>query len=142
MKNTSLKKSFFTSKLSFSWAMVQTGRQCEAPVHLSRAGTSDGWNRGFTRVALKGVSMPDLLVFILGFLGLLSMLKGWQSDATVSGEGPSYDRPSYAIPGYHDDGQTRQSRRREREKHRRAADSRSVCVPYPPLHAHLPHGIL
>ena len=86
--------------------------------------------------------MLELLVSILGFLGLLSLLKGWQSDATVDGEGPSYDRPSSGIPGYHDDGQTRQSRRREREKARRAAESRSVCVPYPPLHAHLPHGIL
>ena len=86
--------------------------------------------------------MIGLLELILGFLGLLSMLKGWQSDAMVSGEGPSYDRPSSGIPGYHDDGQIRQSRRREREKARRAAESRSVCVPYPPLHAHLPHGIL
>ena len=86
--------------------------------------------------------MQDLLELSLVSLGLLSMLKGWHIDATVYGEGPAYDRPYYGIPGYHDDGQTRQSRRREREKARRAAESRSVCVPYPPLHAHLPHGIL
>jgi hypothetical protein len=68
--------------------------------------------------------MQDLLVFILGFLGLLSMLKGWHSDATVSGEGASYDRPSSGIPSYHDDEHIRQFRRREREKDRRAAESR------------------
>ena len=86
--------------------------------------------------------MLDLFVAMLGFLGLLSLLTGWQSDATVAGEGASYDRLSSGIPGYHDDGQTRQSRRREREKARRAAESGSVCVQYPPLHSHIPHGIL
>jgi hypothetical protein len=85
--------------------------------------------------------MTGLLELILGFLGLLSMLKGWHIDATVYGEGPSYDRPSYGIPGYHDDEQTRQSRRRERERDRRAEESRSVCFQYPPLHSHIPHGI-
>ncbi len=93
-------------------------------MHLSRAGTRDNWDRGFACVAPKGASMIGLLELILGFLGLLSMLKGWQSDAMVSGDGPSYDRPSSGIPGYHDDGQIRQSRRREREKARRAAEAR------------------
>ena len=68
--------------------------------------------------------MIELFVLTLGFLGLLSMLKGWHVDATVYGEGPSYDRPSYRIPGYQDDGQIRQSHRREREKDRRAEESR------------------
>ena len=68
--------------------------------------------------------MIGLLVLDVEFLGLLKVLQGWQSDATVYGEGPSYDRPSSGIPGYHDDGQIRQSRRREREKARRAAEAR------------------
>ena len=68
--------------------------------------------------------MQDLLELSLVSLGLLSMLKGWHIDATVYGEGPAYDRPYYGIPGYHDDGHIRQSRRREREKDRRAEESR------------------
>ena len=91
---------------------------------MTIACTSDNWNRGFTRVALKGAFIIDLKELILGSLGLLSMLKGWHLDATVYGEGPSYDHLSYGIPGYHDDGQIRQSRRRDREKARRAAESR------------------
>jgi hypothetical protein len=106
------------------------------------AGSRDAWNRGFSRIALRGISMLGLLAFILGFLGLLSMLKGWHLDATVYGEGPTYDRSSYGIPGYHDDGQIRQSRRRERERDRRAAESRVVSCQYPPLHSPIPHGIL
>ena len=118
------------------------GRQGEIPRHLSIAGTRDHGDQGFTRVALKGVSIIELFVFILGFLGLLSMLKGEQSEATVYGEGSLYDRPSSGIPGYHDDEQTRQSRRRERERARRAAESRSGCCQYPPLNSPLSHGIL
>ena len=106
------------------------------------AGSRDAWNRGFSRIALQGVAIIDLLELILGFLGLLSMLKGWHLDATVYGEGPTYDRSSYGIPGYHDDGQIRQSRRRERERDRRAAESRVVSCQYPPLHSPIPHGIL
>jgi hypothetical protein len=68
--------------------------------------------------------MIDLLVSFLAFLGLLSILKGWHIDTTVYGEGPFYDRPSYGIAGYPDDEQIRQSRRREREKERRAQESR------------------
>ena len=68
--------------------------------------------------------MIGLLEFSLVCLGLLSMLKGWHLDATVYGEGPSYDRPSSGILGYHDDGQIRQFRRREREKARRAEEAR------------------
>ena len=86
--------------------------------------------------------MLSLLVVIFLFLEVLSRLKGWQSDATVYGEGPAYDRPSYGIPGYHDDGQTRQARRRARERERRAAESRVVCCQYPPLPSPIPHGIL
>jgi hypothetical protein len=86
--------------------------------------------------------MLGLLAFILGFLGLLSMLKGWHLDATVYGEGPTYDHFSYGIPGYHDDGQIRQSRRRERERDRRAAESRVVGFQYSPLNSPIPHGIL
>ena len=68
--------------------------------------------------------MIELLVLTLGFLGLLSLLKGRHIDTTGYEEGPAYDRPSYEVPGYHDDGQIRQSRRREREKDRRAEESR------------------
>ena len=68
--------------------------------------------------------MIELLVFTLGFLGLLSLLKGRHIDTMVYEEGPAYDRPSYEVPGYHDDEQIRQSRRREREKERRARESR------------------
>ena len=68
--------------------------------------------------------MLDLLALTLGFFGLLSMPKGWHIDTPVYGEGPAYDRPSSGIPGYQDDGQIRQSRRREREKERRAEESR------------------
>jgi len=39
-------------------------------------------------------------------------------------EDPVYYRPSYEVPGYQDDEQVRQSRRREREKDRRAEESR------------------
>jgi hypothetical protein len=68
--------------------------------------------------------MEDLLFLALGFLGLMSMLKGQHIDTTVYGESPSYDRPCYEIPGYQDDEQIRQFRRREREKDRRAEESR------------------
>jgi hypothetical protein len=68
--------------------------------------------------------MIELLVLMLVFLVLLSLLKGWHIDTTVYGEGPAYDRPSYGIAGYPDDEQIRQSRRREREKERRAQESR------------------
>jgi hypothetical protein len=71
------------------------------------------------------MSMLELLVFTLGFLGLLSMLKGQHSDTTVYGDDPFYDRPSHAIPRYQDDEQIQQCRRREREKERRA----SLLVP-------------
>jgi hypothetical protein len=69
--------------------------------------------------------MLELLVFTLGILGLLSMLKGQQSDTTVYEDDPLYARPSYEKPGYRDDEQIRQLRRREREKDRRA----SLLVP-------------
>ena len=68
--------------------------------------------------------MIELLVVTLGFLGLLSLLKGRHIDTTVYKEGPAYDRPSYEVPGYHDDGHIRQSRRRAREKDWRAEESR------------------
>jgi hypothetical protein len=68
--------------------------------------------------------MTGLLVLILGFLGLLHILKGRHIDTTVDEEDPVYYRPSYEVPGYQDDGQIRQSRRREREKERRARESR------------------
>jgi hypothetical protein len=90
----------------------------------SIADSRDTWKRGFSRFALRGVPVIGLLELTLAFLGLLSMLKGWHLDATVYGEGPSYDRLFYGIPGYHDDGHLRQSRRREREKDRRAEESR------------------
>ena len=67
-----------------------------------------------------------IAILALGFLflGLLGMLKEWHSDATVSGNDLAYDRPSSGIPGYQDDEQIRQFRRREREKDRRAEESR------------------
>ena len=68
--------------------------------------------------------MADLLFLALGFLGLMSLLKGQHIDTTVYGEDPSYDRPSYNIPGYQDDEHIRQLRRREREKDRRAEGAR------------------
>ena len=68
--------------------------------------------------------MIDPLLFDLGFVGLPSILKGRPSDTPVFGEGHSYDHASSGIPGYPDDGQIRQCRRREREKARRAAESR------------------
>ena len=67
--------------------------------------------------------MIELLVLILGFLGLLSLFKGRHIDTTVYEDGPFYDRPSYELPRYHDDEQLRQSRRRERVKDRRAEES-------------------
>jgi hypothetical protein len=68
--------------------------------------------------------MIDLLMLALGFLGLLSLLKGRHSDTTVYEESPVYYRPSYEVPGYQDDEHIRQSRRREREKDRRTTESR------------------
>jgi hypothetical protein len=68
--------------------------------------------------------MVELLVLLLGFLGLLSVLKGRHIDTTVYEEDPVYYRPSYEVPGYQDDEQKRQFRRREREKDRRAEESR------------------
>lgn len=117
-------------------------RHCEASVHCSIAGTSDDGNRGFSRMALRGRLIIHPLAIIFGCLGVLSMLQGWHSDTPVYGEGPSYDRPSSGIPGSHEDGQTRQARRRERERHRRAAESRSVWVQCPPLLSSIPHGRL
>jgi hypothetical protein len=86
--------------------------------------------------------MIELLIFALGLLGILSMRKEWHTDGTLYGEGVSYARPSYSIPGYHDDEQTRQARRRERAKDRRAEESRFVSFQCPSLHSHIPHGIL
>ena len=68
--------------------------------------------------------MIELLMFTLGFLGLLSLLKGRHIDTTVYEEGPAYDRPSYEVPGYQDDEQLRQYRRREKQKERRAEEAR------------------
>ena len=68
--------------------------------------------------------MIELLELILGFLGLLSVLKGRHIETTVDEADPAYYRPSYAVPGYHEDEQIRQSRRRERGKNRRATESR------------------
>ena len=68
--------------------------------------------------------MIELLVFTLGFLGLLSILKGRHIDTTVYEEGPAYDHPSYEVPGYHDDEQMRQYRRRARQTARRAEEAR------------------
>ena len=65
--------------------------------------------------------MLELLVLTLGFVGLLSMLKGQQSVTTVYGDDPFYDRPSSEIPRYHDDEHLPQFRRREREKDRRTS---------------------
>jgi len=68
--------------------------------------------------------MIDPFLCDVGFLGLPSLRKGRHSEAPVFGEGHSYDHPSYGIPGYPDDGQIRQFRRRQREKERRAKESR------------------
>ena len=103
--------------------MVPNRQKVEAPIHIATAGTRDNSNRGFSRLTLTGVSMVELLVLILGFLALLSILKGRPIEATVDEESPCYNRPSYAVPGYHDDEQIRQYRRREREKDRRAEES-------------------
>jgi hypothetical protein len=68
--------------------------------------------------------MIDILALAFLFLGLLGILKGWHIDTTVSGDDLAYDRHSYGIPRYQDDEQIRQFRRREREKDRRAEESR------------------
>ena len=68
--------------------------------------------------------MLDPFLCDLGFLGLPSVRQGRHSEAPVCGEGHSYDHPSSGIPGYHEDGHIRQCRRREREKARRAKESR------------------
>ena len=86
--------------------------------------------------------MIDILAFAFLVFGLLGVLKEWHIDARVYGDDLAYDRLSSGIPSYHDDEHIRQCRGREREKARRAAESGSVCVQYPPLHSHLPHGIL
>ena len=68
--------------------------------------------------------MIDILALAFLFLGLLGMLKEWHIDATVYGDDLAFDRPSYSIPRYQGDEQIRQVRRREREKDRRAEESR------------------
>ena len=68
--------------------------------------------------------MIDLLACAFLFFGLLGMLKEWHVDATVDGDELAYDRLSHGIPSYHDDEHIRQCRRREREKARRAEESR------------------
>ena len=68
--------------------------------------------------------MIELLVLALGFLGLLSLVKGRHSDTPMYEERPAYSLSSYEVPGYQDDEQIRQYRRREREKDRRAVESR------------------
>jgi hypothetical protein len=81
--------------------------------------------------------MLDLFLLTLGCVGILSLLKEGQTDATVYGEGAFYDRPSYAISGYDDDGQIRQSRRRARERERRTdlfffhCTGASSFIPFP-----------
>ena len=67
--------------------------------------------------------MEDILCLALSFLGFMGTLKGQPIDTTVYGDGPSYARPSYAI-SYQDNEQIRQSRRRERQKDRRAEEAR------------------
>ena len=79
--------------------------------------------------------MIELFILILGLVGILSMRKDWHTDVTLYGEGVSADRPSSGIPVYHDDEQTRQSRRRERARHRCAEESRSGCWQFPPVHS-------
>jgi hypothetical protein len=68
--------------------------------------------------------MIDVLVPILGLLVLMSVFKGWHLDPMVYGEGPSYVPCFYGAPGYQDDGQAQQARRHERERERRAKESR------------------
>jgi hypothetical protein len=68
--------------------------------------------------------MIDILALAFLFLGLLGMLKEWRMDATVYGDDLAYDSHSSGISGYQDDEQIRQCRRREREKDRRAEESR------------------
>jgi hypothetical protein len=68
--------------------------------------------------------MIELFIFTVGLVGILSMRKEWHTEVTLYGEGVSADRPSSGIPVYHDDEQTRQSRRRERARQRRAEESR------------------
>jgi hypothetical protein len=68
--------------------------------------------------------MIDILALAFLFFGLLGILKGWHSEATVYGDDLAYDRPSSGMPGYQDDEQRSQFRRREREKDRRAEESR------------------
>jgi hypothetical protein len=67
--------------------------------------------------------MIELAVLLLGFLGLLSMFKDRSINAPMYGEDLVYDRPSYRIAGNLDDGQMRQSRRREKEQDRRTEET-------------------
>ena len=68
--------------------------------------------------------MTEIFALAFLFFGLLGMLKKWHMDALLYGDDLAYGRPYSAMPGYHDDEQIRQSRRREREKDRRAEESR------------------
>jgi hypothetical protein len=68
--------------------------------------------------------MIDIVALAFLFLGLLGVLKVWHADSMVYGDDLAYDRPSSGMPGYLDDEQIRQFRRREREKDRRAEESR------------------
>ena len=79
---------------------------------------------GASAIVRERSAMIDILACAFLVFGLLGMLKEWHIDATVYGDDLAYDRPSYGIPGSQEDGQTRQAHRRERERHRRAAESR------------------
>ena len=68
--------------------------------------------------------MDDVLVVALRVLGLIRTHKAQPSARTVYEDGPFYHCPSSAIPSYYDDEHIPQARRREREKARRAAESR------------------
>jgi hypothetical protein len=67
--------------------------------------------------------MEDVLFLALSFLGLMSTRKEQPVDRTVYEDGPFYNYPSYTISGYYDDEQKHQSRRRDREKDRRAEEA-------------------
>jgi hypothetical protein len=58
--------------------------------------------------------MIELLVLTFGFLGLLAVCKGQQSDAPVYEDTALYAPPADTLSGFHDDAQLRQFRRRER----------------------------
>jgi hypothetical protein len=119
----SLNNCFAPSTLCSPVCWSRTGKQLK-PLFIYRKLVRVTPGTGASAVVREGSARIDILACVFLVCGLLGMLKEWHVDATVYGDDLAYDRLSSGIPRYHDDEHIRQCRRREREKARRAEESR------------------